>query len=121
MPPLRGHHEIKVQTGHYALFAVATVELEFVSGPSELRLRAPEGFWSPEPWRPGVQFGLAYAADRAREHRHTLTTVTLKATAADSTPAVVALAVARAALAALGVTEEPLPTLVEQSVVFPAR
>ena len=121
MPPLRGHHAIKVQTGHYALFAVATVELELVEGPSELRLCAPEGAWSPEPWRPGAQFGLAYAFERAGEHRRFITTVTLKAMAVDSTPAVVALAVARAALAALGVTEEPLPTLVEQSVVFPAR
>ena len=121
MPPLRGHHEIKVQTGHYALFAVATVELERAQGPAELRLRAPEGSWSPERWRPAVQFGLDYAAGRAGVSERFLTTVTLKAMAVDSTPAVVALAVARAALAALGVTDEPLPRLVEQSVVFPAR
>ncbi len=119
MPPLRGHHEIKVQTGHYSAFAIATVELEPVQGPAELRLRAAEGARDPEVWRPAVEFGLRYALDRAARARRFITTVTLRWTYVDTTQTLVALAVSRAALAALGVTEEPLPTLEERRVVFP--
>lgn len=119
MSTVRGHHEIKLQTGGYSAFAVATVELAYVQGPSELHLLTADGYADAAAWRPAVAFGLAYAVERTQTYRPTRATVTLRATHVDSTQAVVALAVARAALSALGHPGESPPDLDGSAVVFP--
>lgn len=119
MTTLRGHHEIKRQTAGYAAFAVATVEMEAIAGPSELHLHAAEGYSNVEAWSSAVAFGLDYAVERAKDFRRFRVTVTLKTTVVDSTSAIVALAVARAALAALDREGEAPPHLEDRSVVFP--
>lgn len=116
MPVLVGKYQVKRQVGGRGFYASASVELhEITSGTASITLEGDE--W----WRSSVAFGVDYALALTREQRRFRASVTLHTNVVDSTPAVVALAAARAVLDALGYQGGPVPDIepTEHRVVFP--